>query len=824
MDRTADQTVDQTVDRTGVSPQNPFASLRAGLDAYLAGSNTLLSSIAKDGYADFLDTFIFSNRRRLHDAADAVLRLVVAHASVVRDVERGVLDLSDTSFKAVQAVALERLRSDSLDLDEAARALSTDPSWQKRPVLLPTADGGVPLSFEGTERFFLRSVHSYLAPTSAAQILNADEVWRALAAGAATGDPRQARLAVAHALYFGQGAMPPIANQALLTMVDVAEVNPFSSVERWTLPKNKLEALVADGAIDGFYELENASLVYTLKDPEHITAEVRQKLGRGALDDLPRVAKRQLADLASTELEHRLDAEASASEWRAFGGAAIELALISAASLGTGALAEGAAIGAHLSIRAASGARFAAQSAAFTTIFGLKTGDLSAGAFVRDAAMFKALSTAHRFGTLTRALFGEGRLAFLARPAALGASLGTAASVLTAYDGLVALAEGDPVTGQDMLDRFVRHVAMVAVLHAVNHALMRVAPQLRPGAPAQAEYANLRAQLDAAVERVKSDLTSIDEALALGAPGVEAALVRLETSSATFERLATTTLGFVRRTTPELVPKVTADFAQIRTQLEELAYTENNSYAQDPMRTVVAKGLHERAFFFGHEVRPGEAPVFGSHFERTHGMVSPRPAAIKPAEAANKVLGHPRDPIAASEKLPILLPQNVRNYGRYRLLSSYGSSPARVYVAFATLGGHERPVAIKEWNAYEDVHRAEASHARLLGELGIGPRVHGILHMGEKRGLVMDLVIGETAGVKNLPGPRAVLDLRSAMETMGEAGIALRQLRYMLTREARAIIIGSGDVVSTNPELIRELTAKMETQIATYETLFRMQR
>ena len=192
---------------------------------------------------------------------------------------------------------------------------------------------------------------------------------------------------------------------------------------------------------------------------------------------------------------------------------------------------------------------------------------------------------------------------------------------------------------------------------------------------------------------------------------------------------------------------------------------------------------------------PGERAVPSLALPRRVGMYAPREFSGDARGVTRRVLGDPPDFDAAFERLPqIPYDRNIDGPLIERLYSHIhlGGSGTPVYLTTLRVEGRSRVVAVKHYQKdFGDYQRAEVVKATILGELGVGPRVFGVVEIDGKPGLVMEAVAGDFPEAMPM-GQQAVWDLEIAEARMTEAGVAIGDFQYFVTPEGRAVIIDAG--------------------------------
>jgi hypothetical protein len=144
-----------------------------------------------------------------------------------------------------------------------------------------------------------------------------------------------------------------------------------------------------------------------------------------------------------------------------------------------------------------------------------------------------------------------------------------------------------------------------------------------------------------------------------------------------------------------------------------------------------------------------------------------------------------------------------------------GSAGAPVYLTQLRIGGSPEFVAIKLYppGGFGGYQHSEVLHGAILGELGVAPRVLGLVDINGRTGMVMEPVAGDFPEL--LPvGSRAVQDLQVATQRMQDAGIAIGDFQYFITPEGRAVIIDPGGAVPYNDPRYQSFAAGMASDVA----------
>ena len=193
---------------------------------------------------------------------------------------------------------------------------------------------------------------------------------------------------------------------------------------------------------------------------------------------------------------------------------------------------------------------------------------------------------------------------------------------------------------------------------------------------------------------------------------------------------------------------------------------------------------------------PREEAIPSLALPRDVGLHAPRPFDGDARGVTRRVLGDPPDIATAFERVPripydpsIDWPLTGRLYSHEM---TEGASGAPVYLTTLRIAGEPQMVAVKHFQReFRDYHRAEILYATILGELGVGPRVFGIVEIDGIPGLVMEPVAGDFSTVMPM-GALAVLDLEVAVRRMYQAGIAIGDFQFFVTPHGRAVIIDAG--------------------------------
>jgi len=183
---------------------------------------------------------------------------------------------------------------------------------------------------------------------------------------------------------------------------------------------------------------------------------------------------------------------------------------------------------------------------------------------------------------------------------------------------------------------------------------------------------------------------------------------------------------------------------------------------------------------------------------RKVGMHAPREFHGDARAVTRRVLGDPPDVAAAFARVPqIPYDRTIDDPLRGQLYShvAQGSS-ARVYLMTLRVEGRHRMVAVKHWHPGTDKNyiQEEVLKATILGDLGVGPKVFGVVEIEGRPGLAMESVAGDFPEAMP-PGHQAIWDLEIAQARMAEAGIAIGDFQYFVTPDGRAVIIDAGGAV-----------------------------
>lgn len=211
---------------------------------------------------------------------------------------------------------------------------------------------------------------------------------------------------------------------------------------------------------------------------------------------------------------------------------------------------------------------------------------------------------------------------------------------------------------------------------------------------------------------------------------------------------------------------------------------------------------------------PLEEAVPSLALSREMGIYAPREFTGDARAVTRRVLGDPPDFAAAFERVPripydpaIDWPLRARLYSHS---TTEGATGAPVYLTTLRIEGEPRMVAVKHFqrrfNNDQSYIQEEILSATILGELGVGPRVFGVVEIDGKPGLVMEAVAGDFPEAMPM-GQQAVRDLEIAEARMTEAGIAIGDFQYFVTPDGRAVIIDAGGaVIETDPRFESFLT------------------
>jgi hypothetical protein len=211
---------------------------------------------------------------------------------------------------------------------------------------------------------------------------------------------------------------------------------------------------------------------------------------------------------------------------------------------------------------------------------------------------------------------------------------------------------------------------------------------------------------------------------------------------------------------------------------------------------------------------PLEEAVPSLALSREMGIYAPREFTGDASAVTRRVLGDPPDFAAAFERVPRIPYDTAIDWPlRARLYShttTEGATGAPVYLTTLRVEGEPRMVAVKHFQRRFDNDQSyiqeEILSATILGELGVGPRVFGVVEIDGRPGLVMEPVAGDFPEVMT-PGNQAVQDLEAAQARMAEAGIAIGDFQYLVTPDGRAVIIDAGGAVfEGDPQFLSRMT------------------
>lgn len=453
--------------------------------AYAGESALVLDALERDGYANYVDTFlrplVAEGRDRPADAADATLRINAALYSVVEDLRSGRLSEADYVEPAqIYELSRERLDQSTAVLKDRMARMQADPLWPQE------------LGPERAGDLWSRSLISVLAPQKASQILENEPLWQAMRAHALEA-PDEARLLIAAELFHGEAELRPMAGAALPAMVEAARIDPLRSVSELpaSLELSILRGLQRDREIDGFLEpvAGRGYLVYSMKSPEEVASEISSKLQNHQLEHLSPQARSALLSLLGppsspgSALAARMKSESSDREWRELGGEVLELAALGFASGGTAGIAAAALHGARASSTAVRVAKFVTASATFTTLGSLGE-ELTAGRFAKDALALGVLSRAAKLAPLVAKLIPADSMgsAFTKFAAQHGAAVGVSSAVLTTFAATENILAGQGIDREELGRIFVDQLKLVGALHAVNSAVSARLPTKRHAA------------------------------------------------------------------------------------------------------------------------------------------------------------------------------------------------------------------------------------------------------------------------------------------------------------------------------------------------------
>ena len=200
------------------------------------------------------------------------------------------------------------------------------------------------------------------------------------------------------------------------------------------------------------------------------------------------------------------------------------------------------------------------------------------------------------------------------------------------------------------------------------------------------------------------------------------------------------------------------------------------------------------------------------------GIRGPRDFNGNARAVTDRVLGVPPDVAAAIQNVPRIPfdpgvdpPLTGRLYSH---VMTEGSARAPVYLTQLRIGGSTEFVAIKLYppGGFTPYQHSEVLHGTILGELGVAPRVLGLVEINGRTGMVMEPVAGDFPEL--IPaGSRAIQDLQVATQRMQDAGVAIGDFQYFITPEGRAVLIDPGGTVPYTDPSYSSFAAGMSGEI-----------
>jgi hypothetical protein len=248
-------------------------------------------------------------------------------------------------------------------------------------------------------------------------------------------------------------------------------------------------------------------------------------------------------------------------------------------------------------------------------------------------------------------------------------------------------------------------------------------------------------------------------------------------------------------------PAAAAQLAALAPQVEALRARvgETQMFQGIPDMPIVP---NPRAWVYG---PPGDSAISSLALPPGVGIRGPRDFNGNARDVTNRVLGDPIDLGAAFARIPRIPfdPAAPAPTGRsYSQRPNEGTARAQVYLTTLPVNGTAEVVAVKLFPSFGAYERSEALHGTILGELGVGPRVHGVVDMPDpggsgriRTGIVMEPVAGDFPEIMPA-GSRAVTDLQTAVRRMRDAGLAIGDFQYFITPEGRAVIIDAGGAIN----------------------------
>jgi hypothetical protein len=541
-------------------------------------SQIILDAVFADP-ATLLDDIEGSGRRDPHDVATAMLRYNVAAWTVMRDIRAGTVDpqaappngfgksWEEVSGADVRALAMARFESGDVDYGKEAQGMLRDPVWQQHPIMMPTDEGRKELRPENVNSWFGRSLGSLLAPQSSAMRFVHGRMMQIALGGAgkvgdaSTGDARvamdRASVNTVHALFLGpeghdrqawmrraamaspltsplastlrSSNLPPSASQVQATLVEVAGIDIVDAKHSKVFAtkaeaaaaleqKNADKSPVYAGMVT---RPDGSTLCFKLKGTEQIAKEVVAKIEAGELDHLGQATLTQIRELLAGDppgkvLAKRMKSEADSRFWRVFGSEVVKIAAVGAVSGGVGVAAGAGLTALRVGTTAVRIGQLMANSASFTTLMGLSSGDFSAERYATDLLMFGALSKlgklAQSFKYL-KSVKGDSLALNTARfVTRQGITIGSTSALVHGMQSLEAAAKGQELPGWR---EFGHTLAMVSILHTVSANLSKLTadPTVRLQARAQLRAAD--AEMQALIKAMEAgDIEAASKVLA----------------------------------------------------------------------------------------------------------------------------------------------------------------------------------------------------------------------------------------------------------------------------------------------------------------------
>ncbi|MEO1172105.1 MAG: hypothetical protein AAFX94_08635, partial [Myxococcota bacterium] len=496
------------------------------------------NAVANEGAATLIDPLLnmwngkfgaSGARYRPDDIYDALLRVAAAIYSVQRDLESGTLkpeDFKERSWDAVgpeqlYALATKRLSS-GLDVPAARDEMLTSDKWAAVQ-LYPHNRPPFELRPENVSPVLDRSPKALFAGNRLAATFMTHPLGRLIRAGAiersdaaAGGDPSLmgdiARLRTLAEVAEGR-ATPANASQVLVTVSQVLDV-PLVDVRvaEANATEESLAAAKERGELVDYREVGGVFIVTVPRSIEAVARDAFARIDSGELDALGEDTKDRLRQMLGPDsspglhLQQSLTAESDARGWRELGGEAVELVPIALLAAESGGAA--AAWAAKRSLIVRWGASVLGNSVTFSTLSGLRHGQLSPERYAADFLMFAVLSQAapiaKALGESAGASVGGKTLAWLAGH---GASVTAGAGIITGFAALEAQLRGRGLSLEETQRQLARNLILIGVVHASTSAVHALKPKL--SAPLQAEAERFEAELSEAMPRILGQLHRI---------------------------------------------------------------------------------------------------------------------------------------------------------------------------------------------------------------------------------------------------------------------------------------------------------------------------